>query len=420
MQIVNSTASLEFRNAQIDSLIQKKSSEIMNEELADFYHDLASKWYQNNWWEEGEYTDIQKAIYYTQKAYDFKDNTPNLSKGSLEKTMFNIAYFHFLADKFFIAQDYYQLLIETGNDKRLIQKAKRFLGIIYLKMGDFYKALDSFESIIAKDEKILGNENILIEVHLEIADTYSQMGIKEHSTKIKTHLATADSLLHKSGITVSFFTDDINHTEGDRLLEIGQFNEAIIYHQKVLKDSVNLYDYDINLVLNSLAKSHISLNQLKKADTYLSLAVKYNPDNSNTYENIGDSHQAQNDFKEALYYYQKAIVFATNPKEIKIDELPSIEELELSTNKLLLLNHLVAKANCWLSYYKHDNSTDYLNHSLATFSLADKLIDIIRSQSTEYQSKLFLERKRSFIIYKSSRGMFFTYQTRRGFLLYGA
>ncbi|MUH38191.1 CHAT domain-containing protein [Zobellia amurskyensis] len=394
MRIVNSTNPIEFREAQIDSLIKKKDAENMGEELAEFYHDLASKWYQNNWWEQGDGTDIQKAIYYTKKAYNYKSSMPSLNKGSLEKTMFNMAFFNYLSGKVYKAEDYYQLLIETGSDKRLAQKARRYLGMLYLKMGDFYKALESFNNIIMKDETVPGNETILIEVHLNIADTYSQMGIKENSTKIKNHLVAADSLLTQSGITDFYFTDDINHTEGDRLLEIGQFDKAIIYHQKVLKDSSNLYDYDVSLVLNSLAKSHINLNQFSLAENYLSKAIKYNPDNSNTYENIGNLHQVQNDFKKALFNYQKAITWTTNKNnEIDISNQPKFEELELSANKLFLLNHLVAKANCWLAYYKHDAKTEYLNQSLKTFSLADKLMDMIRFESTENKSKLFWREK---------------------------
>ncbi|WP_276165531.1 CHAT domain-containing protein [Zobellia alginiliquefaciens] len=394
IKIIHSDTSLKIRQTQIDSLIIKMDSEQDNKILAEFYHDVAGKWFYINWWESGHNDDMEKAIFFTQKAFILKKNIRSLNNGSLEKTIFNLAYYNYLIGKIFIAEDYYQLLIDSGKDKRLVEKGNRYLGMLYFKMGDFYKALTYLNQAVLFYEKLPEQEYTLIEIHLDIATIYSEMGIKEHSLQIKGHLQIADSILQKSAIDDFYLTDDINHTEGDRLLETGQFREAITYHQKVLKDSANLYSYDINLVLNSLAKSHIRLNEFSIADKYLSRAELFNPDNSRTYEIIGDLHYAQNDFKKALFNYQKAIVWATNKnREINSRNQCSSEDLELSTTKLYLLNHLIAKANCWLNYYKYDNNAKYLDYSLTTFSLADKLVDIIRSESTENKSKLFWREK---------------------------
>ncbi|CAM4081142.1 CHAT domain-containing tetratricopeptide repeat protein [Zobellia roscoffensis] len=394
IKIIDSGTSLETRQTKIDSLVHIRELQLADQKLADFYHDLGSKWYQNNWWEHGGILNMQKAIVFTEKALSLKKNISNLKEGSIEKSIFNLAYYNYLIGKIFIAEDYYQLLIDSGKDIRLVEKGNRYLGMLYFQMGDFYKALTYLNQAILFYEKLPEQEYTLIEIHLDIATIYSEMGIKEHSSKIKNHLQLADSLLQKSGIDDFYLTDDINHTEGDRLLETGQYSEAIIYHMEVLKDSANLYSYDINLVLNSLAKSHIQLKEFSTAANYLSKAELYNPDNSRTYEIRGDLYHAQNDFKNALLNYQKAIVWTTN-KNNKIDSRnqPTSEDLELSTTKLYLLNHLVAKANCWLNYYKYDNNTKHLDYSLTTFSLADKLVDIIRSESTENKSKLFWREK---------------------------
>ncbi|MDO6821275.1 CHAT domain-containing protein [Zobellia sp. 1_MG-2023] len=394
IKIIDSGTSLETRQTKIDSLVHIRELQLADQKLADFYHDLGSKWYQNNWWEHGGILNMQKAIVFTEKALSLKKDISNLKEGSIEKSIFNLAYYNYLIGKIFIAEDYYQLLIDSGKDIRLVEKGNRYLGMLYFQMGDFYKALTYLNQAILFYEKTPGHEHTLIEIHLDIATIYSEMGIKEHSSKIKNHLQLADILLQKSEIEDFYLRDDINHTEGDRLLETGQYSEAIIYHKKVLKDSANLYSYDINLVLNSLAKSHIQLKDFSTAANYLFKAELYNPDNSRTYEIRGDLHHAQNDFKKALFYYQKAIVWTTK-KNNKIDgrNQPTSEDLEISTTKLYLLNHLIAKANCWLNYYKYDNNTMHLDYSLTTFSLADKLVDIIRSESTENKSKLFWREK---------------------------
>ena len=81
--------------------------------------------------------------------------------------------------------------------------------------------------------------------------------------------------------------------------------------------------------------------------------------------------------------------------------LPADEDLELLVNKLSLFNHFVAKANGWLKYFRFDANKAHLEHSLRTFVLADKLVDLIRFESTEFQSKLYWREQSSKLYMKA-------------------
>lgn len=402
MSIVNSDSSLEIRQKQIDSLLQTKDSASPDENLADFYHDLGSKWYQNNWWDYGNDNDIQKAIFYAQKSYNIKKQVGGLQEGSLEKTLFNLGYFHFLKGKTYEAIDFYELLVEKGQDNRLIQKANRGLGLLYMSIGDFFRALSSFNNVATFYAKIPGNESTLIKTYIQIALTYSLMDTQKYSQEIKLNLIKADSIYNKSDIDKSYLADEINQLEGNRLVEMGQYEFAIPYYQKVIKDSANLFEHDIARALNSLAFSQLKLKDYELALKNLNKAVSYDKNYTDPHENLGDLYVTQNEFKKGLFFYQKAIVFATDKKKkIKYEELPTVQELEVSINKLVLLNHVVSKANGWLKYYEFEKEKTHLTKALETFALADQFVDIIRLESTEYQSKLFWREKGSSLYAKA-------------------
>ncbi|NNE76306.1 MAG: CHAT domain-containing protein, partial [Pricia sp.] len=91
-----------------------------------------------------------------------------------------------------------------------------------------------------------------------------------------------------------------------------------------------------------------------------------------------------------LASYQKAINYSIDGSlNTGFFELPSFETLEISTEKISLLNHIVTKANAWIKYYENDSNKEHLIQSLETLRLADKFVDVIRFESTEQQSKLF-------------------------------
>jgi len=402
MRIINSDSPLEVRQQKMDSLIKSKELESPSEILAEFYHDLGSKWYQNNWWDSGNDSDIEKAIFYAQKSYNIKKQVSGLQDGSVEKTLFNLGYFHFLKGKIYEAIDFYELLVDKGQDNRLIQKANRGLGLLYIAIGDFYKALDSFESVLTYYMEKPGNETTLIKTHIQIANTYSTMGIKEHSTEIKLHLSKADSIYNKSNSDKFYLTNEINQLEGNRLLETGRYKEAIPSYQKVLADSKNLFDSDRARVLNSLAYAQLKLQNFESSLENLNKAISFDSNYTSPFENLGDLYIAEKEFEKGIYFYQKAIVFTTDKKkQIKYDDEPILQDLELSVNKIKLLGHIIVKANGWLKYYEHDNNQKHLTRSLETFALADQLVDIIRSESTEYQSKLFWREKGSSLYAKA-------------------
>ncbi|WP_298489358.1 CHAT domain-containing protein [uncultured Maribacter sp.] len=397
LHILDSDISKEKKELKIDSLLSLQNKEQPTEVLADFYHNLASKWFLENWWDSENKKDIDKALIFAHKAYEIKKGLSNLKGSSLEKTVFNLGHFNYLNNDVYEAIDYFLLLINTGKHNRLVHKANRHLGEVYMHLGDFYKSIDRFKAYTAHYNSIGSfteqEKTDLANVYILKANTFSQMGIQQYATEIQLNLDIADSILKKTKNNNSFYSNKINQLKGNLLLKLGDYTNAITYHKKVIKDSTNLYPEEIAFVYNSIASSQIEIEEYTNAFSSLEKAIFYDKNYTDSYESLGDLYLKQHQYKKGLFFYQKAMVLATHKKEIVYDALLTTQNLELAAEKVFLLNYITSKANGWLAYYKYDKQKSHLINALKTFTLADQLVDIIRTESTEHQSKLFWREK---------------------------
>lgn len=128
-------------------------------------------------------------------------------------------------------------------------------------------------------------------------------------------------------------------------------------------------------------------NLLKKSSDYLTV------DSPMIYNNLADVYLKENEYEKALINYQKAITQSLQIEALDYQTLPKFEDIELSPDKLDILGYLIDKANGWIAYYHANNNAKHLEHALETFTLADRLIDIIYVESREDLSKLFWRKR---------------------------
>ena len=403
LEIINLEETIEVRQQKIDSFLNAHNKTMSPEVLADCYHDLGSKWYYSNWIDYGKTGDMENAIWVTEKAVELKKNVDSLNQDSLKKSLYNLGYFNYLNDDIFEAIEAYTRLMETGEEDRRTKNAYRELGKCYSAIGDFHKSIFFFNAVKSYYEADKESSYNLLGTYLGIAGTYTLMGYKDYSSEIKFNVQKAYSLLEEIQIDNFGFKEQLDQIEGNRLLTLGKYENALKYHKQVLSNSADdLTQGSLARVYNSIAFSQMKLEKYQVAKNNLNKAISLDSTYTDPYENFGDWHLAHNQFKKGIWFYQKAIVHATDrTKKIVFDELLSEEEMQLSANKISLLNHIVTKANGWLRYYEYDGNKNHLEHALKTFDLADQLVDIIRSYSTEQQSKLFWREKGSSLYMKA-------------------
>ncbi|MEN1783695.1 MAG: CHAT domain-containing protein [Bacteroidota bacterium] len=403
MRIIEAAVPITQRQQQIDSLLPLLAKRETPQILADCYHDLGNKWYYQNWWDSNRSEDIVQAINYTQKAYEIKVDLETVTPSSLKKTLFNLGYFHNLNDQVFDAIDVYAKVLEAGDVDRKTQLARLELGRTYTIIGDYHAARTQLTEILAFYGKDPEAWRILLDTHVALADTYSLMGYVPFSDQIQFHLSQANTIMDsRPHEDIAFDKPQIHQIEGNRLLRIGDFQGAIAAHQQVIQDSVYLYPENVAIAHNSLALSQLRLGHLEAAQDNLKQAQALYASYSDVYNNKGDLELEQGNFKTGLSFYQQAIDTEIGQVESSsYKSLPTLADIEVAPEKIYLLNHIVTKANGWLRYYYRDNQRSHLEAALETFVLADQLVDLIRAESTELQSKLFWREKGSSLYLKA-------------------
>ncbi len=381
---------IQEKQCRIDSVLSINEKVLSDLQLADCYHDLGSKWFFRNWKKSRDKKQLFGAIKATKKAILLKKKTDSCTPKSLKKSLYNLGRFHAINKDIFSEIDTYSKLTKILPEDHKTQSAHRELGLAFRKIGDFHQALDSFDKIIRFYQTDTLNQAKIVSTYVKIADTYAMMGLETYAKEVQENIEKAEAFTKKEPVLEQQYQFHIDQIKGNWLHYNKKYSEAIKTHQKVLKSIAATDSINCARIHNSVAVSKIELGLFDDAKKNLKKAIQYNKDFFITYENLGDLYLRQDEFKKALFQYQKAINFAIG-KKTKVDYSSPIvmEELELAADKVFLLRNLIAKANGWITYYYNKNNKTYLDQALSTLVLADELVDIIRSEGMDEQSKLF-------------------------------
>ena len=389
-ELISSEASKEDIQEQIDIFFKDNATIITEVELADCYHDVAVHWYYKiRWRQKNDQTALKKAIKYLEKASEIKRKNHD-DFYSLKRTLYNIGFFYRTLNQPFDAIDpLTEIITLEGTDKKTLQ-AHRELAYIFTQIGDFHKALTNINKILNTQVDPTETNKYIVESYIIKADIFSQMGFRENSASIANYLFKADSVLKKSKFDPFVYNYQIDQIEGNRLLEMGQQQKAITHFYRVIDALDSKDSIEIAMVNNSLGQAYFKLGNTSVALKHLNKSTQFDPNYTPAYENLGDLYIADNEFITGLSYYQEAIERTfTKVTSGNYLNMISMEDLELATNKYHLLHHLTQKAKAWKLYYLKSKDLKHLTHALKTYKLADKLVDIIRFESTEYKSKLY-------------------------------
>lgn len=402
LKIINDTGQIESRQQQIDSFLRVNQDTIPPHQLADCYHDLGSKWYYKKWKVSQKRIDLKNAIQVTNKALDLKRGLEQLEDCSMNKTLYNLGYFLSLGDHIHEAKDMYVELIEKGlqyctensqKDSQILWALRR-LGELYLMTGDFYRAMDSYRTLISTidsyDKISQQDYRMLIFSHLKLANLYFRISSEDNLDLIKKNLGLAQDYLTESGLPCCQKQIHINQQYGNAFWQVENYSEALKYHKKALGFLPLEDSLDLAIVHNSLGTSYLKLESDTLALKSFRKAIAYDIHYSDPFNNLGDFFVKKKDFEKAMKNYQRAIDLKIGKDKVfSADSIPAIDDLDLVPDKIPLLNHVVTKANGWIKYYEYDGNDKHLERALETFTLADNLVDLIRFESTEHQSKLF-------------------------------
>ncbi len=392
-QLENLEESYDSKVGKIKKYIAQKAPYIPKVELS-LLHNYFSKF-------SNRHKDYKNAISNAKKAIElqkeFIDSVPSL----LNKSYNNLAYMYkYAGDETSAIDTFITLTKQPHKDAYVIKAYCLGLSNLYIRRGDYYKAID----YLKEAEEIIKNKNNpkltkeLYRVYLAFSLAYYKTQKQINYTKTIEYLEKGEKAIsHLPQVIQKKRQIEIYNRYGNTYDELKQFDKAITYYLKALNLSINLKkrnDNHISQIYNNLGYIYARIQKHDIAYQYYQKALQYDPVRTSVFDNLGDYYLFKEDFIQALQHYQTAINYAVNgDKNCLYEELPSIKTLETSSNKIGIENYLKDKANAWYKFYSKTREIKYLKHALNTILLADQIIDAIRSDSREQQSKYFWRQK---------------------------
>ena len=428
LDIINSDLPKDQIQEKLDAVLITSQQLLSPKELANCYHDIGAKWYYPNWDLDRNNKDIIDAIKYTAKALDIKRNVANLETCSINKTLFNLGYFNRLNENVFEAIKIFQELDRFGTelcseqlkDRDKVKWARYELGDLFIITGDYYKAIEVFNRIITRyrkgDKSDDNRRSGAVEANIQLAEIYFKLDPRGYLNLIQNYLKDAEALNLEKDEYFDYNMARIDNIKANCFLKLAAYNEASEYYSRVLKRLPMTDSMSKARVFSNLGYAFNMLGSFDKADNFLEQALSFNPRNGNVHNNMGDLYLGKDDFKTAFKEYNTAILLDVGKTiPLKYDQLPPLELLQYSSNKIALLNHIVTKAKAWISYFEFENNKTYLANALETFTMADQLVDLIREVSNEQETKLYWREQSSSLYMKAVEVCYLLNQPEKAF-----
>ena len=337
-------------------------------------------------------------------------------------------------------------LASQKTDTLFAQKSALYLGFYYRMNGQFQQSLKSYYKTVN-----LGGENDFVDSALnQLALIYAQ--IKDHDRAHLYYNLSIDKLQNKKAtrlLTEAYFRAAYNSIQ---LNDSSSFSRSVFYAKKAdslsytFEASKELH-YDIKICLGNLYNTYETLN-IPIADRYyhqaLDLAKALNDSYKirEAYMNLGNLYQTT-DMDIALNYGKKAMAFVKKDSlsRLKIlgnmgfaysyfgkykeaipymlDALFQITEIDFkehtneytsifldSPYKKELLIQFSILGETYLQYYEETRDKKLLEKSITYFTRADQVIDLLKVNSDEFNSRLFWRDEAAGIYSKAIRACY--------------
>ena len=263
------------------------------------------------------------------------------------------------------------------------------LANIYLKIGDYEMAensyllaIDIFEKLNKKNKEYILKCNLAI-LHLE------KKAFKKALKILNDNFPQIEDTLIRYQYLNTF--GRVSKESGDYVAAVNYYQQSLMY----IKDT-----FDIALVKNNLG---VSLKRLKRyndaideLDESYYLNRKYYDENYKVeyayyFNNKGDIFQELNQLDSALVYHNLAIIHCLEDSTWNAQNIfknPDEEQLKLCEIKPDLLVYLASKAHTAYLNYKASNNQQFLDLTLNTYDIYDKLLKSMLKEYIIDESKL--------------------------------
>lgn len=277
---------------------------------------------------------------------------------------------------------------------KFLSKSYSQKAMIWSKIGDFEKAITQAD-IGINYGKQKGDNMVLGLCYTEKAKALNSLG---KSSEADVVLYKAIEVLEKGNAESFSYLAYAYYILAQNFKSKQAYNEAIILYQKAQKYfALSEETYMFSMTYISLGMAYYYLKDYNKALAHFNIALKTNESpymKVNILDDIASAYRMKKEYPQAFLFFQKALTIAPiGFKNTSLFDNPSVSSLKRADFKSFYLTTLTDKAETWLEYYEKTKSPEHLKVALETYSIADKLIDIMRFEHTGTTSKLFWRSK---------------------------
>lgn len=377
---------IEDLNRAIQVLEQYNSCK---DSLALLYHNLGIAAYQKK--------DYPFAIENTKQAIALRATLLPQGQEAYGKSHHNLGVFYKFSGALDEAAIYFKKAKEIFadiNSKRVTESTREYAGILRQK-GEYRKAVNYLEYAIDQAKKYKQDDaladclNDISYVYNDLKDFNRAILSLEESIEIyDKYSGNNNAISNKAGALINLSNAYRELNDCEQSLKSAQ--KAIVLSQEIEDESREAK------ALNNMGicyKRIANYGQAEEAFLH-SLQIRLDLNDHYTaaecYNNLGDVYQLEGDMDKALKHYYAAVemIIADAPEVKKIAAI-NPTSLKNASNKTQLLGYLSDLGKGWNNYAKLSTNQDHLNNALATFLVADQLIDLMRQEHTVQESKLF-------------------------------
>jgi CHAT domain-containing protein len=298
---------------------------------------------------------LDKALQYYKQAESIYAKNPHFNPRKTGTNLQNMGNIYNLQRDYEKAENYYQQAIDLFKHDSLNNLDR--LGMVYNNLGITHKNQNELKKAIECYKKSIQYKHQKNQCKL-----YITMGNLANVFRLKKNYEQAEKYFHESIKYAIEHYGEYSHVLDNHYLNYG-----------VMKMETGNYDKGEKLIKKSL---EISIKHLGKK----------NPETAMGYENLGYLYFLKKDYRQALHYYQKALIAlsesfndTTNTSNPKVGEVFS---------KPQLVNILKNKASTFKKIEK--NRRQNLEAALSCYELALEVIKELRTGYQNQESKLLL------------------------------
>ncbi len=257
------------------------------------------------------------------------------------------------------------------------------LGTACQKLGDYKQAIENLEISKQIHLDIFGAKHVYTgEVYNDLGTAYTD---NRDFKKAETALQAAIQIFKEKGKTRNLIKayNNLGYSYGKQQL----YGKAANIYKEAGLLCINNDSEDCIKATNNLGVALMKIKAYKEAEIYFNEALdkKHNQQNNLTFhysyaatlENLADLKLQQGNHKDALQYYQKALLNLTdNFRSKNIRENPTISHNTFIYSKIDLIRALDLKAKAALKAHKKTKDKKYLDIAFQTYQTLDEWISI--------------------------------------------